>query len=306
MEPLGTVAKFSRVLLDSRIAAPLRHLLFLREVRREQGRARRDTENLLRSGKAITSWENVVSQKNGILFVLGSGPSIADLGEEDFAFFSRGFSIGINTWVLHPFIPDAYTYEFDPDSRLLSFLNREEVSGVKPKVLMLRPRGPHEHDHYLRLPHHLRDSSVIHGRANLMTRKSENIWKDFYRSVEWLRRNPHVRVLPDNGATVARIVSLGVLNQFRRIVLVGVDLIGTEYFWDKDPRLISHLGISGWGTGQSGLQHETLNSGTRPFPIDEWLFAVGKGLSEQGISLEIWSSKSRLAQRLRVSPESRH
>lgn len=307
VKPMKNGNTLRRIILDSRLGTPVRRSLFIREVRREQVRAEEETENLLsRSQEENRPWENLVDKKNGALIVLGSGPSVAKLDEADFAFFSEGFSIGINTWVLHPFIPDAYTYEYDPDPRLLDFLGRKEVVDIEPKILMLRPRGPHEYDNYSRLPNYLRKASVVYGRANLLTRRPEDIWKDFSHSVTWLRRHPHVQVLPDNGATVARMVSLGVLLGFRRIVLVGVDLVGTDYYWDKDPSLVSHLGISDWGTGQSGMQHETLRSETRPFPIDVWLYAIGAGLAKEGISLEVWSSESRLAHRLPLSPESRH
>lgn len=295
-----------RPVLESRIGIPVRSYLFRSEVRKEQLRAERETETLFSHPPVATRhWKSVVKMKNGTLFILGSGPSVANLNKADFDFFSEGFSIGINTWVLHPFIPDAYTYEFDPDSRLLGFLQRDEVLRAEPKILMLRPRGPHEYGNYRKLPVALRSGAVIYGRTNLHTRKPSNIWRDYRSSMRWLGNRRDVRVLPDNGATVARMVSLGVLSGFRRIVLVGVDLVGTDYFWDKDSSLVRHLGISSWRTGQSGAQHETMRAENRPFPIDVWLSAVSAGLATEGISLEVWSSYSRLSKSLPVSPESR-
>ena len=299
--------RLGRAILDFRHAAPLRCLLFFRQVKREQLLAENEAKALFPgSNMEDRGMSEFVDEKNRVLIILGSGPSVADLDDVDFTFFSKCFSIGINAWILHPFIPDAYTYEYDEDDRLLGFLGREAVRRAKPKVFLLRPRGKHEYAHYRKLPHFLRQSSIVYGRVNLFTRNTELIWDDFARSMQQLRLLPRARVLPDNGATVARMVSLGVLRGFRRIVLVGVDLVGTDYFWDRDPSLLFYLGISSWGGGQIGPQHETLSDQRRPFPIDVWLYAVAEGLAKRGISLEVWSSESRLAHRLPVSPESRH
>ena len=307
MKLVEDLRRIPRALLDSRSGRPLRDLAFRRLAKREQLRSHCETEFLFgREGRQFSQWSDVFQKKNGVLFILGSGASVASLDEEDFKEFSHGFTVGINTWVLHPFIPDAYTYEYDPDPRLLQFLARERVLESKPAILMLRPRGSHEYGNYRQLPSELRQRSVVYGRTNLVTRRTGEIWRDFETSIDWLSRHREFVVLPDNGATVARMVSAGVLQGFHRIILVGVDLIGTDYFWHRNSELIAHLGLSGWRTGQFGFQHETLTAVTRPFGIDEWLYAVGEGLRSQGVSLEVWSNSSLLAQKLPLSPESRH
>ncbi|MDA7814971.1 hypothetical protein N8964_01960 [Pontimonas sp.] len=283
-----------------------RDFQFRHYAREEDARSRKAYDAIFGHGpNSNQSWASLETHNREVFFVLGSGASVAGLRDYDFDFFSRGYSVGINTWALHPFVPSAYSYEFHADTRLLGFLNREQVRQRGPHLLMLRPRDSAEFASYRALPLALRANAIMYGRANLVTKNPRRVSDDLGRALQWLRRHPEILALPDNGASVARMVSLAILLNFRRIVLVGVDLLGTDYFWHRDPELIAPIGLTRWDTVQRGERHETLSSHSRPFPIDIWLAKVGEGLRRRGLSLETWSAESALAQHLPVSPENR-
>ena len=81
------------------------------------------------------------------LFILGSGPSVLDLTPTQMARMRSGTTIGLNSWALHDFIPDAYSFEEMSDDRyipvaqgLSAVLARPEVVTSQPLVLHLRAR----------------------------------------------------------------------------------------------------------------------------------------------------------------------
>jgi len=84
------------------------------------------------------------------------------------------------------------------------------------------------------------------------------------------------------------------------MVLTGVDLNTTRYFWDDDPNVPERLGIRDLPSVQSGAQHETLSATSRPFAIDLFVREVQGSLSGDGGALEVASSRSLLVFHLSI------
>ena len=82
------------------------------------------------------------------------------------------------------------------------------------------------------------------------------------------------------------------------MVLTGVDLNTTRYFWDDDPNVPERLGIRDLPSVQSGAKHETLSATSRPFAIDLFVQEVQGSLSGDGGALEVASPKSLLVSHL--------
>jgi len=227
-------------------------------------------------------------------FILATGASAADLNDQRLEYIQSQFSIGVNQWILHPMIPDVYSYEVDPDVRLLQALDRPAVKEKLPYLLFLKPSRHADFLNASHLPEFMAENCRLYSRRNIWTRSRQNIYRDFRRisGALGLLRKPDV--LLDNGASIARLITLCALMGFRRIVLVGVDLNSVEYFWHRKPELIRHLGFSEFGTNQQGATHETLTSSNRPFPIDEYVIEVC-GNNQSSIRVLVESPNSLLA-----------
>ena len=62
-------------------------------------------------------------------------------------------------------------------------------------------------------------------------------------------------------------LSFGAEMGYRRIVLAGVDLNDTRYFWDEDPDL------AWFGSGQTGQMHRTMDPAVAAVPVDRVVMA---------------------------------
>jgi len=233
-------------------------------------------------------------------FILGTGASAADLSNYKLEYIKSQFSIGVNQWILHPMIPDVYAYEVDPDVRLLQALDRPEVRDKVPHLLFLKPSRPEDFSNASHLPEFMSERSFLYSRVNIWTRRETNIGLDFQRVISSVSRRRKPDVLLDNGASIARMVSLSSMLGFRKIVLIGVDLNNVEYFWHRNPALLAGLGSAHFSSGQTGSFHETLDAVNRPFPIDDYLFGTNLGAQKSGGAIFVESSGSLLVKKMTV------
>ena len=234
-------------------------------------------------------------------FILGTGASAARLSAEKLHVIQSQFSIGVNQWMFHSLIPDMYAYEFDERLALLRSLDRPEIRVAKPPILFLRPRDAEGIANAAHIPAFLRPTTYVYGRANLWTRKSENIVRDVQRALDYSNKTGAPALVVDDGASIVRMIALSYLLGFRRIVLVGVDLNSVEYFWDEDPTYIQRLGIDEFDAGQTGTVHETLSDGPRPFGVDVFISGMARALALVGVHLEVDSPLSALARSIPVA-----
>ena len=211
--------------------------------------------------------------RDSTFFILGSGASVENLTDANFAEIAGGFSIGINAWVLHDFVPDAYAYEpvenvHTDHFYTLSFLNRPNVLEAKPLVLVLRPRNEFEFSQLAQIPEPLRARTRIYGRVSPYTRRESNLESDLKSMTSLLSKSYFESVVVDSGASIVRMAHLGLKLGYKRIVFVGVDLNNVEYFWERNPSYLANRGIESFKSGQTGETHETLRGLSRPFPVD--------------------------------------
>jgi hypothetical protein len=144
----------------------------------------------------------------------------------------------------------------------------------------------------------------MYGRANLISRDSKNLQADIRQVVRGYKdaRAPD-NVLLDNGASVVRMILLGALQGFKRIVLVGVDLDSRPYFWQSSHYLFGSDAIREVFSRPSGRPHDTLETENRPFPTDRFIKALSKVVREELASeVFVGSADSKLATTLPVYP----
>jgi len=250
-------------------------------------------------------WEQKCS--SNIFFILGGGASINNLTSENFEEIGRNRSVGVNTWPIHSFIPDFYSFEcvsWIGDgldfSRALRSLGQPAISQAKPPVVVLRLKTDEELGQLSALPRAFEDRLFFYGRVTPSTRMMRNLALD----LSWFLRNEgnlNPQVVLDSGASVVRMISLGISLGFRQIVLTGVDLNNSPYFWQENPEYDSVREQFPIFSRQVGPTHETLERGRRPFIaaeiITELAAVVEKEFNGQ---IYVSSKDSALASRLPV------
>jgi len=290
--------------------APARFRLFLRQARRDSLVASEISASLGYRDLNLQSSELFIGSARDSLFILGSGSSINDLSTENFQTVALGTSIGINVWAVHPFVPDVYSFEsasqLDGISGEVEFLEerlrRPEVLEKRPRFVLLRQRIAPGETQIIRFPPELREGVFVYGRVNLVTRLEKNLRRDLALAMDAFsaERMPS-NVLLDNGASVVRLIILGLLQGFKEIILVGVDLDERPYFWLAENYAFPDPQLAHFFPRRSGLPHDTLETTSRPFPVDTVILALADiAQATFGAKVVVGSSDSLLAQQLSV------
>lgn len=287
-------------LRDSSVSWPIRRLLLEERAKDEGHLIARSSESL--GYEPISHSSGALGkrfQPNEDVFILGSGASVLDLEAHQWAEIREGLTIGFGPWPLHHFVPDIYAFSPSRDlgdyRRVFSeVLAREDIVRKRPRILLLRPKDSREYLEYRTLPAPHKGNAYLYGRVNTISRS----FSELVREISfWHRRNEFGKfgVALDSGATLARLISMGLAFGARRIVLVGVDLGTPDYFFQADRSFLVSNGFKSFNTGQKGKFHDTLFRTNRPVGIAESIAAYRAVSESIGTRIEVMSPNSALA-----------
>lgn len=296
-----------RFAVESASGALVRDWTSLRLAERDAAATRRTAE--ARGLKTVNTSDSsglLGDRLSGTLFILGSGTSVNELTSKNFEEIRKEHSIGVNSWVLHPFLPNIYAFE---PSESLDYLNETLVlrsvleerlkQGHDPQILHLRPHSSTIRELEILPPNYAADRFWYYGRTTLTTRLVRNLDRDI---IQLLNAHSAGRLPPevllDSGGSVGRMVTLGIFYRFQKIVLIGVDLGHNEYFFENDPSYLENLGITSYNPWRSRTtQHETQQRTNRAFVATEFLGSLARvSRMRGGPELFVASDQSLLAE----------
>ena len=311
ISPSSIARRALRIALEGPWGALFRRRVMRGEIRRERLFVAAQAE--MASTVALTKegLSSLLKDKNSAdtFFVLGSGSSINRLSPANFEEIGAHRSVGINTWPIHSFIPDFYSFEcvsWIGDgldfSRSLGLLHREDVQKAKPPVVVLRLKTEFEVEQLAGLPEEFKDRLFFYGRAIPAAREVSNLVADLEFLLQpSLPRQPVV--VADSGSSIVRMVALGIAMGYRKIVLTGVDLNDAPYFWQENSQYNAARSRFPVFSRQVGATHETLERGRRPFIVTEMVSALADIIdSRYDGKLYVSTSESTLASFLPVYP----
>ena len=248
--------------------------------------------------------------KSSTLVVLGSGESVEEVTPSQWKIIGDCVSVGLNNWLLHDFIPDVYSLEQmqigdgkDARDSMSELLGREEVVSRAPAVLLLRPHSETPSHRIIEIPSGLRERARVYGRTGVATKSRANLVRDIRQLIRYsVKGRLPESVAIDEGMSVARMLSLGVRAGFSSIVLVGVDLNSTQYFFDINPTYITRRGLEDYNPSKpSGSVHGTEETETRTFAASTFIPAFAEAAQQElGTNVYVSSSSSALAVHLPV------
>lgn len=237
--------------------------------------ARREELALLRLETGFTLLANpdyeVASAAAQTFYILGSGASVNDLTESQWSEISEGYSVGLNSWAFHPFLPSSYALESPREARLAEQrsaiekgLSRASVIEKKPPILYFRNNSFVHVGGSVQIPSELHNSVRLYGRTQFPPVSSSHLvllLEAFLRrDVGFARRNC---LLLDNGSTVIRLIHFALRAGFRKVVLLGVDLGERQYFFEENPEIPEQAGVEAPSMGAVPAEHPTLLPGSR-------------------------------------------
>lgn len=250
--------------------------------------------------------EKIAASRNGSrkAFVFGSGRSLLELGEHNFTEIRNSYSIGFGAFALHDFVPSAYA--FSPVGDLLDYgkiytkvMQRQDIIQSQPVVLILRPRNSDDVAFLRKLPKVHHRNAFLYGRVSVAGNNPSRIGKSFEllsaTSQAGLGKFPIIGL--DSGATILRLVSILALAGAREIVLLGVDILNSRYFWEEESSYLLQNGFSRFrsGSNENGI-HATQTTIGRQIPILSSLPSLSKHLERShGIRVSLGTRDSALA-----------
>ncbi len=235
------------------------------------------------------------------LFVLATGASINGYDDTRWRVIEQHDSIGMNWFMLHDFVPDLYVMEMiQRDHRQLLSMRAEDYRDVpiilKSHLTNLSPRRLGQRLEKLRkIPPHIRDRfylslDVLAAGTDLS--QTYGAYK-VMRKAGFFKPKPRFRLLTKRRGSITFIINLAVRIGYTRIVLCGVDLNHSEYFYDSRRDTLEVDGFPVPMNPNMGKVHDTNDAAIHPVTVHEVIMAIHETvLDPAGIQLYVgdWSS----------------
>lgn len=248
-------------------------------------------------------------KQSNIVFVLGSGSSVNDLTDADWAVIGRHDSIGFNHWFIQDFVPTFYFVELSTESLaedryLVDLLCRrlpdlDEMPIIAECKCWLRTDGV-----AMNLPRQLRSHLYFYAPYYLRTTSVDVVAWILHRCRSlWRLGSCDLRAMVHHRATLSALVLFAFLAGYEEIVLVGVDLNDSSYFWEANSDLLR--GAPSPPTSATGPVHMTVDRSATDsevaVPIDEYLSLLDSSLLRASdVTLSVANPTSRLSSFLPV------
>lgn len=255
--------------------------------------------SLGRKGRWLTRADVRARKQSNTLFILGSGGSINRLTDQQWQDIASGDSFGINHWLLHPFVPTYYAFENSkPESRAIYFNNFAKVWDRYADTLMLYKDGPRGKKRFHMVPNPFRDRFYLLdnpslpilsvGQIDLAMRVLRNL-------LRWDSRKQKL-TLYRKRASLLTIVEFGLATGYKEIVLCGVDLNTSDFFYDSMREALTEQGyLIPQPVHHDGI-HKTENPRHGEVTVSQLLRKFNDlVLKPEGVKLYIGSPTSALA-----------
>lgn len=241
------------------------------------------------------------------LFILGSGSSVMNLTDENWEEINTHDSLGFNAWSLHDFVPTFYAIETSKN-KFIAELRKEHLNDRL--------------DEYKDTPifvqyQHMLMAGVNYNNINLPK-------KNVYYNAPYMPNTTNLRVLNDligrliakkekgfcelmhYSSSLSYMIGLGYLMGYKKIVLLGIDLDNSGYFFEHETANDRSQAFSRIYQNEIRAKNKLSKEGSHStvskkvtaqygcLPIDIFVGEVKDALNGVGVELYIGNGKSRL------------
>ena len=173
----------------------------------------------------------------------------------------------MNSWAFHPFVPDVLAIEdihsptlLPQRAAMLKGLNLLTKNDTKPLILHFRVSSAVDPRLKLRVPKELIQHCRKYGRFQIPSFFDSRDTRKALRVGLALDRHRMIPrpLLIDHGASVVRMIHFALRSGAKRIVLSGVDLVGSKYFYEEDPSFLQRIEEPPFNRTRQSMQHGTV------------------------------------------------
>ena len=255
-----------RYFLDKYMQVPMLGLGLAYHLYTRQKRNQRNN----RIGLSFLEKKICLDHKNSdTVFILGSGSSINRISDKYWNIISANDSIGLNFWILHDFVPTMFKYEFpllynnmvqlffselnnkwDKYSKVLHICNNKNYDNIVLSKI---------NKHCLMRNIYFPDYLTVPGYSELSLCNSIKL-------IDRVISHRKMSTLLYKRSSLTIILSLAQLMGYDNIVLCGVDLNNSGYFYDDNYYKSKYTNTF---SDQKSSVHLSYNSSVHPLTIDK-------------------------------------
>jgi hypothetical protein len=253
---------------------------------------------------------NLYAEKSSdTLFILGSGASVNEINKKGWDHISGHDSFGLNKWPLHDFVPTYYMFELrsgDDNQRYRDWYwdildcKKEQYSNIP---IILKDVSPHTYYHLLSDPYPgwLSGSIILAPTIKIPINKGkeDSTFRNM-RNSEYMRAKNSIQYLYQTSASIITLILLAVKIGYKSIILCGVDLNNSKYFFDDEQLIYEEADIPfpDFLTDRNRDPedpHKTADEQAKQITVDELIYSIERIiLNPRGISLFIENKESAL------------
>lgn len=215
-------------------------------------------------------------KRSDTLFILGSGSSINQITDKQWNTIEQHDSIGFNFWIVHDFVPDFYKFELDLSEKNKRTDYYYQILDKKWELyknkIIIYNHFDSKKDVPVQILQKLADNKIYYPRYIYIPGreiKSFNMSMKFLKMFEkYILNRP---CLFAKRSSITLLISLALMWDYKKIVLCGIDLNNSKYFYDDAYYKEKYPGLN---SGQSGLVHMSFDSKKNPFTIDKIIMCI--------------------------------
>ena len=244
------------------------------------------------------------------LFVLGSGPSINQIPADRWQAISRYDTVGFNWWIIHPFVPKFYFLEAwgreegrDPFARYVETVNRRAYDYRNTIKIAMEMDKPGELTVDAVSPEFLQSMFVAYNLP-VAARTEEELATalNYLHRKGAFRQTNRFSFLLKYAASLTTLLIFAYRMAYKRVVLCGIDLKTSEYFYQDASRFPEWAGVE-YHPRQT--RHSTDVRLTWRVPVSDSVMIIKSVLYDPaGLELYVEDSSSALWPRLQQAPAS--
>ena len=218
-----------------------------------------------------------ISNNGKTIFVLGSGSSINNISGKQWEHIQKNDTIGTNYWILHDFTPSYFLFELEKgqSSRKEYFIQCLSDKKSKIKKIYFNYKYANSVD--------VEINNIIRGSRNVFFPDYLTIpgykLKEFQKSLDMFKKFRDIPLLSHQlsykRSSITIAISICYALGFSNIVLCGVDLINTKYFYESEYYKKKY---SGFVNNQVGQVHLSMDEEVHPLTIDKVILSINDQL----------------------------
>ncbi|NMA84153.1 MAG: hypothetical protein GX962_09870 [Epulopiscium sp.] len=248
--------------------------------------------------RSFVELDTISHKKSDTLFIMGSGNSINYIDFFEWNHIKNNDSLGINSWIIHDHIATFYMFEMsrDPETaKLYIDILDKKCKEFKSTPFILKSYNYNTFNDY-KLPEIISRNIYLPNDIEIPIRHIKNMKRAFSYIENYDGKNFATErdLLWKSRASISMAIFFAFYAGYKNIVLCGVDLNNTKYFYDIDRSYYEQKGLRIGQTGQSGEIHKTMRSELSRITIDKVIYEIDTFLKKKGVNLYVQSKKSAL------------